>query len=184
MLSELLSYLHAQLDLLTIGPQDSVASAVDKMIKNETPVLIVLNDKRVTGAVTDRDYLRLAQKRRNGEVDKDDDGVRVEDIMTPREKLVTVTYTDTAETCQEYMVNNSIRFLPVMFSGKLHGVLSYYDFLVKPSRFEPQIRRAIFAEEGKNIVTDDYSFSLTDVEGDKIKEDLAKRVEAIKSRKV
>lgn len=82
------------------------------------------------------------------------------------------------------MVNYQIRFLPVMLSGKLHGVLSFSDFLVKPSRFEPEARRAIFAEEGTNIVTDDYSFSLTDMESDKLKEELAKRVEAVKNRKL
>jgi hypothetical protein len=69
-------------------------------------------------------------------------------------------------------------------NNKLHGVLSFSDFLAKPSRFEPMARRAIFAEEGKNIVTDDYSFSLTDLESDKMKEELAKRVEAIKNRKL
>ena len=72
----------------------------------------------------------------------------------------------------------------MVHSDKLHGVLSFSDFLAKPSRFEPEARRAIFAEEGKNIVTDDYSFSLTDLEGDKMKEELAKRVDAIKNRKL
>lgn len=181
---DLKQYLRVQLDLLTIPKNATVANMMDKMIKNETPVLVVMNDKEVAGIATDRDYLRLAQKRRTGSVKKDDDSVTVQDIMTPSSKLVTVSYTDSAEACQDLMVNNQVRFLPVVLSGKLHGVLSFSDFLQRPSRFEPETRRAIFAEEGTNIVTDDYSFSLTDLEGDRMKEELAKRVEVIKNRKL
>jgi predicted transcriptional regulator len=157
---------------------------LDKLIKNETAVLIVMEDKKVAGMTTDRDYLRLVQKRRSGTVNKDDDKVTVAEVMTPASKMITVTYSETAETCQDLMVKNAVRFLPVVHSEKLHGVLSFADFLAKPSRFEPEARRAIFAEEGTNIVTDDYSFSLTDLESDKMKEELAKRVEAIKNRKL
>jgi CBS domain-containing protein len=181
---DLKHYLRKQLDVLTIQKNDSAAHALDKLIKNETAVLIVMDNKAVAGMTTDRDYLRLAQKRRIGTLKKSDDEVKVAEMMTPKEKLITVSYTDTAETCQDLMVKNKVRFLPVVLSDKLHGVLSFSDFLAKPSRFEPEARRAIFAEEGKNIVTDDYSFSLTDLEGDKMKEELAKRVEAIKNRKL
>jgi CBS domain-containing protein len=176
--------LRKQLDLLTVQKKDSVATMLDKLIKNETAVLIVMDDKEVAGMTTDRDYLRVAQRRRNKTLTKDDDSVKVEEIMTPKSKMVMVTYGDTVDTCQDLMVKNMVRFLPVVHSGKLHGVLSFSDFLAKPSRFEPEARRAIFAEEGKNIVVDDYSFSLTDLESDKMKEELAKRVEAIKNRKL
>jgi len=172
------------MDMLTIQKNDTVANALDKLIKNETAVLIVMDNKAVAGMTTDRDYLRVAQKRRTGAITKDDNKITVGEIMTPKSKLITVAYGDTVETCQELMVKNYVRFLPVVLSDKLHGVLSFSDFLAKPSRFEPAARRAIFAEEGKNIVTDDYSFSLTDLEGDKMKEELAKRVEAIKNRKL
>ena len=82
------------------------------------------------------------------------------------------------------MASSKIRHLPVLHQGKLHGILSFVDFLHAPSRFEPEARRAIFAEEGVNIVVDDYSFSLTDLDADKVKADLAKRVHAVKSRPV
>ena len=82
------------------------------------------------------------------------------------------------------MANKSIRHLPVLHQGKLHGILSFVDFLHAPSRFEPEARRAIFAEDGVNIHVDDYSFSLTDMDADKIKADLAKRMEAVKNRPV
>jgi len=172
------------MEVLTIQKDDNVANALDKLIKNETAVLIVMDGKDVAGMTSDRDYLRLAQKRRNGAVTKKDEEVKVAEIMTPKEKLVTVSYADSAETCQDLMMKHKVRFLPVVLSNKLHGVLSFSDFLAKPSRFEPEARRAIFAEEGKNIVTDDYSFSLTDIESEKIKEELSKRVEAIKNRKL
>jgi len=177
-------YLRKQLDLLTIQKSSSVADMLEKMIRNETPVLIVMDDKVVSGIATDRDYLRLAQKRRTGGIKKDDDSLTVAEIMTPKSKLVTVSYTDSAESCQDLMVKNNVRFLPVVLSEKLHGVLSFSDFLMRPSRFESETRRAIFAEEGKNIVTDDYSFSLTDLEGERMKEELAKRISAIKNRKL
>jgi len=181
---DLKQYLGVQFDMLTVQKNDKVSSVLDKLIKNETAVLVVMDDKDVAGMTTDRDYLRLAQKRRQGSVKKDDDQATASEIMTPKSKMVTVSYGDTVETCQELMVRHKVRFLPVLHNGKFHGVLTFSDFLTKPSRFEPEARRAIFAEEGKNIVTDDYSFSLTDLESEKMKEELAKRVESIKNRKL
>ncbi|KAH9262798.1 hypothetical protein BASA82_000184 [Batrachochytrium salamandrivorans] len=113
-----------------------------------------------------------------------DEQLAISEIMTPASKLVACTYTDTAESCQDMMVKNKVRFLPVLLNGKLHGVLSFSDFLARPSRFEPDARRAIFAEENVGVVSDDYSFSLSDLEGDKIKEELAKRVNAVKNRQL
>ena len=92
--------------MLTIQKTDSVSNALDKLIQNETAVLIVMDNKSVTGMTTDRDYLRLAQKRRTGAVKKSDNEITVAEIMTPKDKLVTVSYTDSAETCQDLMVKN------------------------------------------------------------------------------
>ena len=63
-----------------------------------------------------------------------------------------MSYTDTVDHCLDLMVSSKVRHLPVLHSGKLHGILSFVDFLHAPSRFEPEARRAIFAEEGVNIV--------------------------------
>lgn len=76
------------------------------------------------------------------------------------------------------------RYLPVLSNGKLHGILSFSDFLAKPSRFDTEARRAIFAQEGVNIVVDDYSFSLTDVQSTKMKEELSKRLAEKKGHKL
>jgi hypothetical protein len=107
-LTDLKAYLRKQLDVLTIQKKDSAASALDKLIKNETAVLMVMDGKEVAGMTTDRDYLRLAQKRRDGKVTKDDNSVTVAEIMTPKEKLISVSYTDSAETCQDLMVKNHV----------------------------------------------------------------------------
>lgn len=161
-----------------------MASALDKMIKSTSSVLVVMSEGKVVGLTSDRDYLKLAQKRKQSPTLPADEQMAISEIMTPASKLVACTYTDTAESCQDMMVKNKVRFLPVLLNGKLHGVLSFSDFLARPSRFEPDARRAIFAEENVGVVSDDYSFSLSDLEGDKIKEDLAKRVNAVKNRQL
>jgi CBS domain-containing protein len=184
---DLKAYLKTQFALNTINKSASAKEMLDKMLTSQTSVLVVIDDdKKIAGVVSDRDYIKLSQKRNmeNKEKRKPDEDIGVGSLMTPSSKLVTVDYNDTVERCQELMQKNKIRFLPVLFSGKLHGILTFSDFLSRPSRFEPETRRALFAEEGVNIVTDDYSFALTDMESDKVKEDLAKRVDAIKNRKL
>lgn len=182
--TDLKQYLKNQYAQLAILKTDTVAEALDKMIRNATSVLVVMDNGQVAGLTSDRDYLKLAQKRKQVPGLPSDEKMQISEIMTPASKLVSCTYTDTVESCQDMMVKNKVRFLPVLHANKLHGVLSFSDFLARPSRFEPDARRAIFAEENVNIVSDDYSFSLSDLEGDKIKEELAKRVESIKNRKL
>lgn len=94
-------YLRKQKELLGISSKQPISAALDQMIKNETPVLIVFDDEQnIAGIMTDRDYLRLAQKRRSGTISKDDDKLLVNEIMTPKDKLVTVNYTDSVDSCQ------------------------------------------------------------------------------------
>jgi CBS domain-containing protein len=141
-------YLRKQFDLLTVDKGSSVASVLDKMVKGETNVLVVVDEhKAVAGLVTDRDYIKLAQSRNAGTGKKSDKEVLVDDIMTKQGQVVAVTNEDTVEKCQDLMVAKQVRHLPVLHNGKLHGVLSFVDFLHAPSRFEPESRRAIFAEE-------------------------------------
>ena len=185
---DLKAYLKQQFAQLTIPATASVAEMLDKLVASQTSVLVVMApDNSIAGLVSDRDYIKLAQKRAKsggGAAAAADASTSVRDIMTPASKLVTVDYTDSAERCQELMFKNKIRFLPVLFQGKLHGIVTHTDFLAQPSRFEPEIRRALLGEEGVHVISDDYSFALTDLESDKLKAELAKRVEAVKNRKL
>ena len=91
---DLKAYLHKQFEMSTVAKGASVAAVLDKMVKNESNVLVVLDaEKSIAGLVTDRDYIRLAQKRNSGAgfSSKKDSEILVDEIMTPKVCLLFCT---------------------------------------------------------------------------------------------
>jgi len=148
------------------------------MHKNRLSALVVVDPAaqyRVVGIVTDRDYISFT--RGGGGGDKNDETTTpVEAIMTPESELKTLSYTDTEEDAQRLMSDFEIRHLPVLHNGKLHGVLTFSDFVGRPGIFTSRTLRALYAEENREVFTDDYSFTLAEDVADRLKEELNERL--------
>jgi CBS domain-containing protein len=106
----------------TIGPGARVIDALKLMAEKDVGALIVTEDGRISGVISERDYARKVIL--HGKSSQD---IAVRDIMTG--KVVTVQPRHTVEECMALMTSKRIRHLPVVEGERLIGVLSIGDLV-------------------------------------------------------
>lgn len=107
-------------ELWSIGPDDSVYTAIERMDQKSVGALVVLHDDILVGIVSERDYARKVILK--GRSSKE---TRVRDIMTTR-----VYYTvadEDVENCMAVMTDHRIRHLPVLQEQRVIGMISIGD---------------------------------------------------------
>ena len=105
----------------TVGPDDLVFTALQKMAEQDCGALVVVqNGGRVAGIISERDYARKVILK--GASSKE---IRVRDIMSTR--VVFVQPEQTAEECLALMTDKRVRHLPVLNDNKLAGMISIGD---------------------------------------------------------
>jgi len=117
-------------DIYSVSPASSVLDAIGVMADRGVGALLVMDQGRLAGIISERDYARKVIL--HGKSSHD---TPVGDIMT--QKLVTVNPEHTVEDCMALMTEKRIRHLPVMEGGRVAGVLSIGD-LVKEVIAEQQ----------------------------------------------
>ena len=106
----------------SIGPDDSVFDALQRMADKGIGALIVMEGERIVGIVTERDYARkIALKGRTSAL------TQVRDVMTS--SVMFVKPTQTSEECMALMTDNRLRHLPVVRDDKLIGLISIGDLV-------------------------------------------------------
>ena len=114
----------------TIAPTASVFDAVKLLAEKNIGALVVMEDEKIVGIITERDYARkIAIMARSS---KD---TPVRDIMTC--PALCVHPRMTGEECMALMTEHRVRHLPVLDAGKLIGVVSIGD-LVKDTIADQQ----------------------------------------------
>lgn len=106
----------------SVGPDDSVFEALRIMADKGVGALLVLQEGRVVGIFSERDYARKGIL--EGRASKD---TPVRDVMT--ERVVYVAPGQTLEECLALMTDKRIRHLPVMEDDELLGVVSIGDLV-------------------------------------------------------
>ena len=108
--------------VFSIAPEASVYSAIEQMAERGIGALVVLQDGRLAGVFSERDYTRkvILAGRSSRETE-------VGEIMST--DLVTVTPTDGVNHCLRLMTENRVRHLPVVADGLVVGVLSIGDLV-------------------------------------------------------
>lgn len=114
----------------TIGPDASVYDAVALMAEKEIGALAVVQDGRLVGLITERDYARKVILK--GRASKD---TPVRDIMTTR--VIYARPDQSVEECMAVITDQRVRHLPVLENGRLIGLISIGD-LVKAIIAEQQ----------------------------------------------
>lgn len=114
----------------TIGPEASVYDAVALMAEKEIGSLAVMQDGRLVGLITERDYARKVILM--GRASKD---TPVRDIMTTR--VIYARPDQSVEECMAVITDQRVRHLPVLENGHLIGLISIGD-LVKAIIAEQQ----------------------------------------------
>jgi CBS domain-containing protein len=110
-------------DIFSVPSDASVYSAIEMMADKRVGALMVVDDGKLVGIVSERDYARKVALK--GKSSKD---TFLREIMTP--SPVTISCDTTVEEAMRLMTDNRFRHLPVTNSdGHLAGVLSIGDLV-------------------------------------------------------
>ena len=104
----------------SIGPNAMVIDAIRLMDEKDVGALPVVDNGKLVGIVSERDYTRKIIVK--GRSSKD---TPVSDIMT--KELLTVNPSNSVTECMRIMTEKRVRHLPILEGTKLVGILSIGD---------------------------------------------------------
>ena len=108
--------------VFSVTPDDTVLEAVKLMADAGVGSLVVLDDEKLCGIITERDYARkVIIKGRASE------STKVAEIMGTN--VFTTSSDQTVDECMERMTANSIRHLPVIEDNRVIGMISMRDLV-------------------------------------------------------
>ncbi len=109
-------------DVIAIVPDSSVFDAIKIMAEKSIGSLVVIENNRLCGIITERDYARkVIVKGRSSQA------TRVSEIMSTG--LITTSSDQTINQCMKLMSANGIRHLPVVDDNTVIGVISIRDLV-------------------------------------------------------
>lgn len=128
----------------SIAPDQTVYEAIAKMDELNIGALLVVNNQRLKGIISERDYRsKVILKGRSSK------STDVSEIMT--EDVYYVSPTDSVNNCMSIMTEKKIRHLPVMEGDDIVGVVSIGDLvknIISQQKFEIKNLRHYIQGEG------------------------------------
>lgn len=109
-------------DVITIGPDDTVYRALERMAELDIGALVVAEDGRPIGLLGERDYARKVILKGRSSLD-----TPIRDIMV--EELPIAAPDQSVETCMTTMTDKRIRHVLVMEGDRLVGLVSIGDLV-------------------------------------------------------
>jgi CBS domain-containing protein len=106
----------------SVGPAAMVYDALKLMAEKNIGALLVLEDGKLVGIMSERDYARKVILKGKSSLD-----TPVREIMTP--KVFFVRPEQTVEECMALVTDRHIRHLPVMVGEEVVGVISIGDLV-------------------------------------------------------
>lgn len=104
----------------SVTGQVSVYEAIKEMSEKNIGAILVIEDEKLIGILSERDYARKIVLK--GKLSRE---TLVKEIMT--ENVLTVNTSDTIEKCMGIMTKKHIRHLPVVENDKVVGMISIGD---------------------------------------------------------
>lgn len=109
-------------EVFYVAPDDTVYEAIEKMASKDIGALLVLEDGKLVGIITERDYRsKVIIKGRSSKTTK------VKEIMSTG--LYCVKPSEKVETCMALMTDRKVRHLPVVENDDLKGIVSIGDLV-------------------------------------------------------
>jgi CBS domain-containing protein len=111
---------HMSRDLLTVEPALSVTEVAQRMVERNVGAVLVLEDGRLAGIMTERDLMRAVARGLRDET-------IVADCLTADPE--TIGPDDTTEHAAVLMIHGCFRHLPVVDGDDVVGILSIRDLV-------------------------------------------------------
>jgi len=109
-------------EVVTIAPDQSVMEAAKLMDEKGIGSVIVVQNNKVVGIITERDFLRLAAAGRDSKTTKVGDGMTKPPVVCEPSMKITDVYA--------LMRNRRVRHLPVVEkNGELVGIVGFRDLI-------------------------------------------------------
>ncbi len=109
-------------EIVGVAPDDTVYEALRRMADRNIGAVVVMDDDRLVGIMSERDYARKVIL-----MDRGSKETRVADIMTS--DVFTISPETTVSECMQLMTDHRIRHLPVMAGDRLVGIVSIGDIV-------------------------------------------------------
>jgi CBS domain-containing protein len=107
-------------DVVSVSPSTTVLEALQIMADKNIGSIVVVENGKYIGIVTERDYSRKVVLK-----EKNSPSTLVTEIMTT--DLPSVKLTDSIEHCMELMSDKKVRYMPVFENDQLAGIISMSD---------------------------------------------------------
>ncbi|MFC1558337.1 CBS domain-containing protein [candidate division KSB1 bacterium] len=107
-------------EVWTVSPNDIVFTALQIMAEKNVGALLVMDNERIVGIISERDYTRKVVLR-----EKTSKDTPVSEIMTSN--VLYASPDQTLEECLALMSDKRVRHLPVFEDEKLTGIISLGD---------------------------------------------------------
>jgi CBS domain-containing protein len=109
-------------DIWSIAPDATVYDAIARMADKNVGALLVVEDGRLAGIISERDYTRKVMLR--GKRSRE---TTVREIMST--ELTTVPPAEGVDDALRFMTEKRVRHLPVVANGEIRGVISIGDLV-------------------------------------------------------
>jgi CBS domain-containing protein len=109
-------------DVYTVKPDTVVIDAIRVMAERHVGALLVMEDSRLVGIVSERDYARKVVL-----MGRSSDSTPVRDIMTA--PVLTIEPDGTVDEAMRLMTERRIRHLPVLRDARVLGIVSIGDLV-------------------------------------------------------
>lgn len=107
-------------EIWSVNSKSYVLAALQLMAEKNIGALLVIDDGKLVGILSERDYARKVALK--GKISKD---TAVGEIMT--ERVLYVRPDESIEDCMALMTDKHFRHLPVIEKGKILGMISIGD---------------------------------------------------------
>jgi CBS domain-containing protein len=116
---------------ISVLPNTCVLDALKVMAENNIGSVVVMENGKFRGIITERDYSRKVVLKGKNSTD-----TKVSEIMMTDFPLLKPG--DSIEYCMELLTKNNIRYLPVFKDNELAGIISISDVVTETIMFQQQ----------------------------------------------
>ncbi len=108
--------------IIAVEPTTTVYDAIKLMAENNIGSVLVIENNRFLGIVTERDYSRKIILKGKSSTDTNVTDIMITDLPAVKEE-------DTVEYCMHLLSNSNLRYLPVFEKDQLRGIISISDVI-------------------------------------------------------